>query len=123
MIKIINGVYGHYIDGRVVAKNCNSDPFELTAEQEARLVERNVAAYVSAPNIVTKEVTLDEVLHSMKVSELRDMGKKAGMTFKVGMLKDDMISAIASKAAETDAGHDAEEDDEPPAFNAAEAVQ
>lgn len=50
MVKIVRGVYGHYIGGRVVAKDKNSAPFELSPEQEERLVKAGVAKYVNLPN-------------------------------------------------------------------------
>ena len=49
MIQIIRGVYGHYIDGHVVPKDENSEPFALTPEQEKRLVRIGVAKYVDNP--------------------------------------------------------------------------
>lgn len=58
MIQIIRGVYGHYITDaktgktRVVARDCHSDPIELTPEQEARLVSQGVARYVAEANNV-----------------------------------------------------------------------
>lgn len=50
MVQIVRGVYGHYIGGRVVAKDKNSEPFELSPEQEERLVKAGVAKYVNLPN-------------------------------------------------------------------------
>lgn len=49
MVQIVRGVYGHYIGGRVVAKDKNSAPFELSPEQEERLVKAGVAEYVNLP--------------------------------------------------------------------------
>ena len=49
MVQIVRGVYGHYIGGRVVAKDKNSAPFELSPEQEERLVKAGVAKYVNLP--------------------------------------------------------------------------
>ena len=50
MIKIVNGVYG-YVDkhGFVRPKDCNSEPFVTSPEQEARLVKLGVAEYVDEP--------------------------------------------------------------------------
>lgn len=50
MVQIVRGVYGHYIGGRVVAKDKNSAPFELSPEQEERLVKAGVAKYVNLPD-------------------------------------------------------------------------
>ena len=50
MIKIVKGVYG-YVDkhGFVRPKDCNSEPFVTSPEQEARLVKLGVAEYVDEP--------------------------------------------------------------------------
>lgn len=55
MVQIVRGVYGHYIDGRVVAKDKNSEPFELSPEQEERLVAAGVAEYVNLPDAAPDE--------------------------------------------------------------------
>lgn len=49
MVQIVRGVYGHYIGGRVVRKDKDSKPFELSPEQEERLVEAGIAEYVNLP--------------------------------------------------------------------------
>lgn len=55
MVQIVRGVYGHYIGGRVVAKDKNSEPFELSPEQEERLVKAGVAKYVNLPDAAPDE--------------------------------------------------------------------
>ena len=61
----------------------------------------------------------------MKASELRDLGKQYGLTFKVGMSKAEMIAAlddffaVESEAPEADAEGDGED---APTFDSTEAV-
>lgn len=50
MVQIVRGVYGHYINGRVVPKTKDSEPFTLTPEQEERLVKAGIAKYVNLPD-------------------------------------------------------------------------
>lgn len=48
MIKMIAGIYGHRVNGAVVAKTPKSEPFELDPKEEERLVKAGVAEYVEA---------------------------------------------------------------------------
>ena len=139
MIKIVRGVYGFVDkDGIVRPKTEADEPFELLQEQEARLVNLGVAQYVGTvkdtqePEEVEGEqepIGFDETpaaeitLSEYSVKELREIGKEYGLTFKVGMTKDDMVKAI--EAAEAELDNDAEDEDSEPApvFDASEAVQ
>lgn len=141
MIRIIKGVYGHVPNpdtGIVVPKTSKDEPFSLSPEQEKRLVSIGVAEYVDAPAAPTEtgpedvddapeaetEVPAGEAeddgaaLDEMSAKELREYGKELGLTFRVGMTKAEMREAIvaAEDAAEP------EDDEAPPAFDAAEAV-
>ena len=59
-------------------------------------------------------------LESLSMPELRNLGKQYGLTFKVGMTKQEMAAEIAAKQSEAVE----DEDGEPaPVFDAAEAVQ
>lgn len=130
MIKIISGVYGQYIKGKVVAKNKDSEPFELTAEEEKRLVEAGVAVYVDGGRTALPDdvIAIPEYSTDMKAEELRAIAKEMGLTFKVGTSKAEMVAAMD---AAIDGGmEDADTDDDvlndgeqPPAFDATEAVQ
>lgn len=126
MIQIIRGVYGHYTNGRVVPKDENSDPFELSPEQEARLVAQEVARYVDKAETGEAPIGFDEQptekpLEDMTVKELREAGRDLGYSFKVGLTKAEMIECI--KHGSPDAVHPDDEGDEPaPTFDAAEAV-
>lgn len=117
MIKIINGVYGHYTGGRVERKDNTSAPFSLTEEQEARLVEMGVAVYVDEP--VTP--TGDKPIGEMNAKELRALGAEYDLHFKVGMTKAGMVAAIEAAMSGTTGKTDAE--DEPPVFDPAGAVE
>lgn len=143
MIKIINGVYGHYLNGKVVPKDKKSAPFELSPEQEKRLVDARVAAYVgsteSAGSAGVGEVKdLPEGItgvpeYSMEntAAELREIGKLCGLTFKVGTTKAEMVAALDKHIQEhtvegVEVNEDGEfsvaDDDDAPNFDAADAV-
>ena len=59
-------------------------------------------------------------LATLNVKELRALGKEYGLTFKVGMSKDEMVTAIT--AAQAEIAED-EESEPAPVFDATEAVQ
>lgn len=150
MIKIVQGVYGFLgKDGIVRPKTEADEPFELTPEQEARLVKLGVAEYVgnveeeqepveTATEDAEQQVEIEEEqkvigfdeippveipLSDHSVKELREIGKEYGLSFKVGTTKADMIQAI--EEAEAALNIDAEDDDgeSAPTFDATEAVQ
>lgn len=142
MIKIVCGVYGHYIDGRVVAKNSDSEPFSLTPRQEAELVAKGVAAFVDEVTEVShagasapigfdespeSDIEIPEYSVDMKADELREIGKDCGLHFKVGMTKADMVAALdaffAEKIDEDDADEAEDDGMELPDFDPAEAVE
>ena len=122
MIQIVRGVYGYLDkDGIVRPKTEADEPFELSPEQEARLVGIGVAQYVgkvkSAPVEEPQEV---HSLADLSAKELREMAKDYGLTFKVGMSKAEMVAAIEAAESELDAADDSEP---APVFDASEAVQ
>ena len=149
MIKIIRGVYGHYVTdqngkSRVVARDKHSDPFELTPEQEARLVSQGVARYVDnaetgaapigfdeqppEPNELPEGVVgIPEYSEDMTVKELRDIGKLCGLTFKVGMTKKKMVDALDAEIEGNMVDYDEvvngeANGEDAPSFDATEAV-
>ena len=128
MIKIVRGVYGHQIGGRVVPKDKKAEPFSLTPEQEARLVGMGVAEYVGElPTEEAEEMEPVAPVYSidMKADELRAIAKGMGLTFKVGTTKAEMVEAMDKHLDEEAEGeYDAmEEGDELPDFDPAEAVE
>lgn len=111
MIKMIAGKTGVLVNGIVVPKTKESDPFSSTPEHEARLVDLGLAKYVSEPAPVA-EGGEGVALEDMKADDLRALGKEYGLSFKVGMKKADMIEAI--KAAQAEGGEDEDTDDDNP---------
>lgn len=142
MIKIVCGVYGHYIGGKVVAKDKNSEPFALSPEKEAELVAKKVAVYVNEPiedvnaedNVeVVAPIGFDEIPDdvipipeysiNMKAAELREIGKACGLEFAEGMTKAQMVAALDKHIEENTVDGDEEEDEEDaPTFDPADAV-
>lgn len=123
LVKIINGVYGHYTEGKVVRKDKKSEPFDLEADKAARLVSQGVAEYVNEAPATAEAVEPEEVpdLEDMTVSQLRVIGKQMGITFKVGTTKAEMVEALSAEAVEPE--EIAEATEPAPVFDATEAVQ
>lgn len=142
MIKIVCGVYGHYIDGKVVAKDKNSEPFALSPEKEAELVAKKVAVYVNEPivdvepegnaeeaapigfdEIPDDVIPIPEYSINMKAAELREIGKLCGLEFEAGMTKAQMVAALDQHIEENTVDGDEEEDEEDaPTFDPTDAV-
>lgn len=139
MIKIISGVYG-YLDknGCVKPKTEKDDPFELTEEQEARLVGLGVAEYVSTVPMepigfdeqpVEEYGRLDpEQLETMTNANLKRLAEDMGIDTKKLTTKAKLIEAIVSVdviPGPEDGAEDMEDDDgeELPDFDPAEAVE
>lgn len=137
MIKMIAGVFGLPVNGVVKAMDKNSDAFEASPEQEARLVQMGLAEYVTdgtpigfdeAPDDLTEDEAPETPLEDMSAKELRALGKEYGLTFKVGMSKAEMVAALDAHIAENIAdGVEVDEDEavyeDAPTFDASEAVQ
>lgn len=139
MIKIVCGVYGHYIGGKVVAKDKNSEPFALSPEKEAELVAKKVAVYVDEPveaeddaevvapigfdEIPDDVIPIPEYSINMKAAELREIGKLCGLEFEAGMTKAQMVAALDQHIEENTVDGDEEEDEEDaPTFDPTDAV-
>ena len=131
MIRIIRGVYGHYVNGTVQAKGVDSPPFAITPEKEERLVAQGVAVYVDdaptareeLPGLPPDVTAISEYSIDMKPDELRAIAKQMGLTFKFGTSKADMVTAMdrfIEDHMELDDMDDA--DVNAPTFDAAEAV-
>lgn len=152
MIRIICGVYG----GKNGVKRPGDEPFSLSPAEEARLVSRKVAVYVNEPAAPEDEYVPDdapigfdetppedfdmddlpdgvigipEYSVDMKATELREIGKLCGLTFKVGMTKEEMVAAL-DKHIEENMVDDEEftedstiDPEDAPTFDAAEAVE
>ena len=144
MIKIVKGVYG-YVDkhGFVRPKDCNSEPFVTSPEQEDRLVKLEVAEYVEKPVKVPNmnepaQVQISEIgeeaahldpeqLKELTNAELKTMAEDMGIDTAKLKTKAQLIEAITAVDVVTgpDEGSEEMEDDgeAPPAFDAAEAVE
>jgi hypothetical protein len=120
LVKIINGVYGHYTEGKVVRKDKKSEPFDLEPDKAARLVSKGVAEYVYEVPVAVDEVEVPD-LENMTVSQLRAIGKQMGITFKVGTTKAEMVEALSAEAVEPE--EIAEATEPAPVFDPTEAVQ
>lgn len=136
MIKIISGVYG-----AKQPKTPKDEPFSLSPGEEARLVRRGVAMYVSgtacapsesfqsieqgdncidAKNASESNVeAIEKPVYSvdMKSDELKELLKAVGLPVKAVMAKTDMVSMLDAYYGEED-----EDGEEPPKFGAAEPV-
>ena len=152
MIKIICGVYG----GKGGMKRPGDEPFPLSPEEEARLVARNVAVYVNEPSAEAHQdeytpddapigfdetptddfdelpegvIGIPEYSVEMKSTELRKIGNLCGLTFKVGMSKQDMVDALDmffdENLVDDEEIIDADtiDPEDAPTFDAAEAVE
>lgn len=120
LVKIINGVYGHYTEGKVVRKDKKSEPFDLEPDKAARLVSQGVAEYVYEVPVAVDEVEVPD-LEDMTVSQLRSIGKQMGITFKVGTTKAEMVEALSAEAVDPEEVSEAMEP--APTFDPTEAVQ
>lgn len=129
MIRIIRGVYGHYVNGTVQAKGVDSPPFAITPEKEERLVAQGVAVYVDdaptareeLPELPPDVTAISEYSIDMKPDELRAIAKQMGLTFKFGTSKAEMIAKMNCFLEEHT--EDTLDEDAAPTFDAAEAVQ
>lgn len=137
MIKIIKGIYG-YMDKRGIVrpKTEHDDPFELTEEQEERLVKLGIAVYVDGGRTALPDDVrgVPEYSAEMKADELREIAKEhMGLTFKVGTTKAEMVAEMdkylaentvdSEDEAENDTGEAEDDGEQPPAFDPAEAVE
>lgn len=140
MIEMIAGVFGLPIKNkngetiRVKGMGPSDGPFSATPEREAELVKMGIARYVKeqeadggAPDDnsgapIGFDETPPEYSIEMKADELREIGKLYGLTFKVGMRKDEMVAQLDALFAGADS-EDKEADGGAPTFDPADAVQ
>ena len=134
MIQMICGVYGHYTNGQVVARDKNSGPFELSPEREAQLVSQGCAQYVNyndapigfdemPPELPDDVIPVPQYSMESSAKELREIGKICGLTFKVGMSKADMVEALDAFFDATLTDEEPDDGESAPLFDAAEAVR
>lgn len=116
-IKIIGGRYGHISpNGAFSVKTENSVPFEVDDKEADRLIKRGVAEIIGErgkrPEIgdemsrtgsnptdeenaaVGENEGVPAYDESTSANELRAIAKKAGISFKVGIKKEEMLEAL-----------------------------
>lgn len=92
MVKIIQGIYGYRnADGVIQEKKEDSEPFELTKDQEERLVKRGVAVYVNTEVAPAQPQSREEELQEMSYEGIKKLAKEHGI--KQGK-KEEMIAEI-----------------------------
>lgn len=124
-IKIIGGRYGYISpNGAFSVKTENSAPFEVNDKEADRLIKRGVAEIVgergkrpenddetsrtgSNPTdeenaAVGENEGVPDYDESTSANELRAIAKKAGISFKVGMKKEEMLEALDEHFGLTD---------------------
>ena len=133
MIKVIKGVIGYNDGNKITPYSAKDGNITLSPEAEECFVKKGVAVYVDekiAPEADAEGAKVETdgekpaYDESMKAGDLRDLGKKFGLTFKVGMSKAEMIAALDEFFAESEEPEaDAEGDGEDaPTFDSTEAV-
>lgn len=107
MIRIIKGSYGLRKGKEVKAIVAGSDPIELSAEKEERLVRLGVAEYVTSEGGEVKQPdeegtqTGDEIVdelpeysEDMKLSQLKEIAEAYGVDARALRSKKEVIEAI-----------------------------
>ena len=134
MVKIIKGTYGHCQGNAVIKKTEKDEPFLLDANKASRLFGLGVAepacddTYSESSACDADKLSDDQNENDEKVSmedmtleELKEFAEPYGLKFKFGMKKVDFIAQI-QQAMLSDKTSE-EYDEQPPSFDAAEAVQ
>lgn len=136
LVKIVKGVYGFDTGKTVVGKSTKDAPFLLDEDKARRLIGLGVAEPVCDDTYLDSHVyaveedaetdeEVDEIpaedmeelnLVEMTLEELKEFAEPYGLKYKVGTKKADFIQQIR-KALEEKAY------EEPPSFDASEAVQ
>lgn len=136
LVKIVKGVYGFDTGKTVVGKSTKDAPFLLDEDKARRLFDLGVAEPVcddAYPNSYVyaveedaeMEEEVDEIptedmeelnLAEMTLEELKEFAEPYGLKYKVGTKKADFIQQIREALEE-------EAHEEPPSFDASEAVQ
>lgn len=106
-VRVISGIYGLHIGGRLCPKNKESEPFEVEDREAERLVSLGVAEIVSVKEEPEEETVTpeeeaeipeeepDEDMASKSMKELREIAKEKGVKMKVGMSKDELVEALS----------------------------
>lgn len=118
-VKIIRGIYGYRENGRLVEKNVNSDPVEVSEEEGERLISIGIAKRAKAgANIADLDESTEESvyeenhlsrqqLEDMTLEELRDLAVENGLKKSGG--REALIERIISSCSldeETEEGEE-----------------
>lgn len=144
LIKIINGTYGYKAPGskHIDPKQAGSPPFEVDDDEAKRLFDLGVSVYIvnekpdatpdnGESNAVTGNNTPDgnasekpSYSTEMKADELKELMKKSGLAFKVGMSKDDMVAALDEffSRGDKETNDDIDDGEDPPSLSAENPV-
>lgn len=129
---IIDGNYGHYVNGVVIPKNRNSKPFELEDSKALRLISEGVAEAVNGEPVpdnegelpdndgvtvpdnegVTGNLDADQ-LDDLSINDLRKIAKDLGVSATGS--KKELIERICDVEVSAPA-----DDEEPPVLEAAD---
>lgn len=106
-IRIIRGMYGNRENGRIVEKNPDSLPFEVTEKEGQRLIGLGIAAAVEErkeeiedpeeAEVMTGYLTREQ-LEDMKLEELRIMAESLGL--KKNGSRTELIERIMEESVE-----------------------
>ncbi len=118
-VKIIRGIYGYRENGRLVEKNVNSDPVDVSEEEGERLISSGIAKRADAgvniddPAESTEEAVFEEKylsrqqLEDMTLEELRDLAVENGLKKSGGReALIERIIALYSLDEETEEGEE-----------------
>lgn len=76
MIKIIKGIYGYRVNGRVEARNPKSAPFKCDPKEEKRLVDAGVAEYVEdTEKVITPAENIKKVAEKKATAPKKTVAK------------------------------------------------
>ena len=118
-VKIISGVYGHHVNGRVKPVRSGEPPIELDDKEADRLVSIKVAEFVSeetdnkTEDFNEKEEIFDEEevikthldrvqLETMKLDDLKKLASDMGIDVK-NLKKAEIIDLVVQIEVEVDA--------------------
>ena len=118
-VKIISGVYGHHVNGRVKPVRSGEPPIELDDKEADRLVSIKVAEFVSeetdnkTEDFKEKEEIFDEEevikthldrvqLETMKLDDLKKLASDMGIDVK-NLKKAEIIDLVVQIEVEVDA--------------------
>lgn len=107
-IRIIRGMYGNRENGRIVEKNPESPPFEVTEKEGQRLISQEIAVSAEEQDsektepeeeaeVMTGYLTRDQ-LESMKTEELKILAESLGL--KKNGSRAELIERIMEESVE-----------------------